>query len=64
MVTIFQAKGLKKQDGVAILIHNIIDCKPKPIKRDGERQYMVTKEKILRKQVLTSICQTQKHPTS
>jgi hypothetical protein len=30
--TIFQANGLKKQDGVAILIANKIDFQPKDIK--------------------------------
>ena len=32
--TIFQANGLKKQAGVAILISNKIDFQPKVIKKD------------------------------
>ena len=34
--TIFQANGLKKQAGVAILISNKIDFQPKVIKKDKE----------------------------
>ena len=33
--TIFQANGLKKQAGIAILISNKIDFKPKVIKKTG-----------------------------
>jgi hypothetical protein len=32
--TIFQSNGLKKQDGIAILISNKIDFQPKVIKKD------------------------------
>ena len=34
--TIFQANGLKKQAGVAVLISNKIDFQPKVIKNDKE----------------------------
>jgi hypothetical protein len=34
--SIFQANGLKKQAGVAILISNNMDFQPKDIKKDKE----------------------------
>ena len=44
--TIFQANGLKKQAGVAILISNKIDFQPKVIKKDKEGHFILTKGKI------------------
>ena len=44
--TIFQAKYLKKQAGVAILISNKIDIKPKVIKKDKEGHFILIKGKI------------------
>jgi exonuclease III len=44
--TIFQANGLKKQAGVAILISNKIDCQPKVIKKDKEGHFILIKSKI------------------
>ena len=43
--TIFQANGLKKQVGVAILISNKINFQPKVIKKDKERHYILIKGK-------------------
>jgi hypothetical protein len=42
---VFQANRPKKQAGVAILIVKIIDFQPKVIKRDGEGQFILIKEK-------------------
>jgi exonuclease III len=44
--TIFQANGLKKQAGVAILISNKIDFQLKVIKKDKERHFVLIKRKI------------------
>jgi exonuclease III len=44
--TIFQANGLKKQAGVAILISNKIDFQPKVIKKDKEGHFILIKDKI------------------
>jgi exonuclease III len=44
--TIFQANGLKKKAGVAILISNKIDFKPKVIKKDKEGHFLLIKGKI------------------
>ena len=44
--TIFQANGLKKQAGVAILISNIIDFQLKVIKKDKEGHIILIKDKI------------------
>jgi exonuclease III len=44
--TIFQANGLKKQAGVAILISNKIDIQPKVIKKDKEGHFILIKGKI------------------
>ena len=44
--TIFQANGLKKQAGVAILISNKIDFQPKVIKKDKEGHFIFIKGKI------------------
>ena len=41
--TIFQANGLKKQAGVAILISNIIDFQPKVIKKYKDRNHTLEK---------------------
>ena len=43
---IFQANGLKKQAGVAILISNKIDFQPKVIKKDKEGHFILIKGKI------------------
>jgi exonuclease III len=43
--TIFQANGLKKQAGVAILITNKIDSQPKVIKKDKEGHFNSSKLK-------------------
>jgi exonuclease III len=43
--TIFQANGLKKQAGVAILIFNKIDFQPK-VKKDKEGHFILIKSKI------------------
>ena len=45
--TIFQANGLKKQAGVAILISNKIDFQPKVIKKDKEGHFIHIKGKNL-----------------
>ena len=44
--TIFQANGLKKQAGVAILISNKIDFQPEVIKKDKDRHFILIKGKI------------------
>jgi exonuclease III len=44
--TIFQANGLKKQAGVAILILNKIDSQPKVIKKEKEGHFIPMKGKI------------------
>ena len=44
--TIFQANGLKKQPGVAILIQNKIDFQPKVIKKDKEGHFILITGKI------------------
>jgi exonuclease III len=44
---IFQANGLKKQVGVAILISNKIDFQPKVIKKGKEGHFILIKGKIL-----------------
>jgi hypothetical protein len=44
--TIFQANGLKKQAGVAILMSNKIDFQPKVIKKDKEEHIILIKSKI------------------
>ena len=49
--TIFQAKGLKKQAGVAILIANKIDFHLKVIKKDKERHFLLIKGKILQEEL-------------
>jgi exonuclease III len=45
--TIFQANGLKKQAGVAILISNKINFQPKVIKKDKEGHFILIKGKNL-----------------
>jgi hypothetical protein len=42
----FEANGLKKQAGVAILISNKINFQPKVIKKDKERHFILIKGKI------------------
>jgi exonuclease III len=49
--TIFQANGLKKQAGVAILISDKIDFQPKVIKKDKEGHFILKKGKILREEL-------------
>jgi exonuclease III len=44
--TIFQANGLKKQAGVAILLLNKIDFQTKVIKKDKEGHFILIKGKI------------------
>jgi exonuclease III len=46
---IFQANGLKKQAGVAILICNKIDFQPKS-KKDKEGNFILTKDKIFQEE--------------
>jgi hypothetical protein len=48
---IFQANGLKKQAGVAILISNKIDFQPKVIKKDKEGHFMIIKDEILQEEL-------------
>jgi exonuclease III len=45
--TIFQACGMKKQAGIAILISNKIDFQSKVIKKDKEGNFILIKGKIL-----------------
>ena len=49
--TIFQANGMKKQAGVAILISNKIDFQPKIIKKDKEGYFILIKGKILQEEL-------------
>jgi exonuclease III len=49
--TIFQANGLKKQAGVAILISNKSDFQPKVIKKDKEGHIILIKGKILQEEL-------------
>jgi exonuclease III len=49
--TIFQANGLKKQAGVAILISNKIDFQPKVIKTDKKGHWILIKGKIFQKEL-------------
>jgi exonuclease III len=49
--TIFQANGVKKQAGVAILISNKINFQPKVIKKDMEGHFIVIKVKILQEEL-------------
>jgi exonuclease III len=48
--TIFQANGLKKQAGVAILISHKIDFQPKVIKKDKEGHLILIKGKIFQEE--------------
>jgi exonuclease III len=49
--TIFQANGLKKQAGVAILISNKIYFQPKVIKKGKEGHFILIKAKILQEEL-------------
>jgi exonuclease III len=49
--TIFEANGLKKQAGVAILICNKIDFQPKVIKKDKEGHFIRIKIKIFQEEL-------------
>ena len=44
--TIFQANGLKKPAGTAVLISNKIDFQPKVIKKDKEGHFILIKGKM------------------
>jgi exonuclease III len=52
---IFQANGLKKQAGVAIIISNKMDCEPKVIKKkkkkDKEGHFILVKGKIFQEEL-------------
>jgi exonuclease III len=48
--TIFQANGVKKQLGVAILISNKINLQPKVIKKDKEGNFILIKVKIFQEE--------------
>jgi exonuclease III len=47
----FQANGLEKQAGVAILISNKIDFQPKVIKKDMEGHFILIKGKIFQEEL-------------
>jgi exonuclease III len=49
--TIFQANGLKKQAGVAILISNKINFQPEVIKKDMEGHFILIKDKIFQEEL-------------
>ena len=49
--TIFQANGLKKQAGVAILISDKIDFQTKVIKKDKEGHFILIKGKTLQEEL-------------
>jgi exonuclease III len=49
--TIFQANGLKKNAGVAILISNKIDFQPKLIKKEKEGYFILIKGKIFQEEL-------------
>ena len=49
--TIFQANGMKKQAGVAMLISNKIDFQPKVIKKDKEGHFTLIKDKIFQEEL-------------
>jgi exonuclease III len=49
--TIFQANGLKKQAGVAILISNKIDFQPKGIEKDKEGHFILIKVIIFQEEL-------------
>jgi exonuclease III len=50
-ITIFQANGLKKQAGVAILISNKINFRPKVIKKHKEGHFILITGKILQEEL-------------
>jgi hypothetical protein len=49
--TNFQAKGLKKQAGVVILLSNKINFQPKVIKKVNEGNFILIKSKILQEEL-------------
>jgi hypothetical protein len=49
--TIFQANGMKKQAGIAILISNKIDFQPKVIKKHKEGHFIFIKGKIFQEEL-------------
>jgi hypothetical protein len=48
---IFQANGLKKQAGIAILIPSKIDFQPNVIKKDEEGHFILIKGKIFQEEL-------------
>jgi hypothetical protein len=64
--TIFQTNGLKKQDGVAILISSTIDFQPKVIKKGKEGHFILIKGKIFQEElsILNIYAPIQKQPHS
>jgi hypothetical protein len=57
--TIFQANGLKKQAGVAILICDKFYFQPKVIKKDKEGHFTLIKGKIFQDELsILNICAT------
>jgi exonuclease III len=48
---IFQANGLTKQVGVAILILNKVDFQPKVIKKDKEGHFILIKDKMYQEEL-------------
>jgi exonuclease III len=48
--TIYQANGMKKQAGVAMLISNKIDFQTKVIKKDQEGHFILIKGKIFQEE--------------
>jgi hypothetical protein len=63
---IFQANGLRKQAGVAILISNKIDFQSKVIKKDKEWHFILIKGKIFQEElsILNILLQIQGQPHS
>ena len=63
--TIFEANGLKKQTGVAILISNKIYFQPKVIKKEKERHFILIKGKIFQNELsILNMLQMQGQPHS
>ena len=48
---IFQANGLKKQAGAAILVSNKVDFQPKVIKKDKEGRFILIKGEIFQEEL-------------
>jgi hypothetical protein len=64
--TIFQANGLKKEVGTAILISNKIDFRPRVIKKVKEVHFILIKDKIYQEKlsILNIYAQMQGQPHS